>query len=312
MSDETQKWKPYTQYSKFQSIVDGKGQKFLCMQDHVSQAEFQKRFWKKWKPLKDNATDTEYSSMDIKAITSMDSDYYDHCGRVMLRSWKKNWSRFIPIYVYNEANFRIKVTGVLTKGWVLGNDYLAFQRRHTNSKVKTFAKKAYPIIDAMETLDCDRLMWLDADSVLKKVPPKPFFELLCPDDTLSCHFEVYHPWPSETDPDRLAHSCETGFFMLNKRHPGFQLFKETYARIYNRDEVQGLRRFYDGEVYGKTVQICRDAGHKVLDLNPGKHKTPISRSVIAPYISHYKAGLKDNVDFDKILAEIEAEPDDEV
>ena len=47
------------------------------------------------------------------------------------------------------------------------------------------------------------------------------------------------------------------------------------------------------------------------DLNPGKHKTPISRSVIAPYLAHYKAGLKDSIDFDKILSEIEERPDTE-
>ena len=38
----------------------------------------------------------------------------------------------------------------------------------------------------------------------------------------------------------------------------------------------------------------------MLDLNAGHtHKTPIPRSVIGPYISHYKAGLKDSIDFDE-------------
>jgi hypothetical protein len=38
-------------------------------------------------------------------------------------------------------------------------------------------------------------------------------------------------------------------------------------------------------------------GYKMMNLNQGKHKTPISRSLIAPYMSHFKAGLKDRVDF---------------
>lgn len=307
------KWKVYTPYNKGTMIENENGQAFLCIQSHTSQAEFQKRFWRKWKPAKVIQQAEEWDTgMDIKAITSMSEEYYEHCGRVMLRSWKKNWSRVVPIYVYNEKNFRVKVTGALTKGWNLGNDFLAFQRRHQNSKVKTFAKKAYPIIDAMENLDCDRLMWLDADSVMLKAPPKPFFSLICPDDVLSAHFEVWHSWPSESDPDRMAHSCETGFFILNKRHPGFEFFKETYKRIYNTDDVQDIRRFYDGEVYGKTVQLCKEKGYKMMDLNPGKHKTPISRSIIAPYLAHYKAGLKDSIDFDSLLAEIEDSPDDEV
>jgi hypothetical protein len=53
-------------------------------------------------------------------------------------------------------------------------------------------------------------------------------------------------------------------------------------------------------VYGKTVEIMLNKGYKMLNLNPGKHKTPISRSVISPYLSHFKAGLKESVDFKKI------------
>jgi hypothetical protein len=38
----------------------------------------------------------------------------------------------------------------------------------------------------------------------------------------------------------------------------------------------------------------------MINLNPGKHKTPISRSVLAPYLTHYKASLKETADFKKI------------
>lgn len=307
-----EQWKPNTEYH-VGVIVEHGDKQFYCHEKHFSQDEFNKRFWKKWKKiLTKTETDTgDDHGMDIKAFTSMDEKYYAHCGRVMLRSWKKNWSSAVPMYVYNENNFRVKVNGVITKGWNLGNDYLQFQRRHVNTKVKVFGKKAYSIIDAMENIKCDRLMWLDADSVMLKAPPVPFFELICPEDTLSAHFEVWHNWPTKEQPDRMAHSCETGFFVLNKNHPGFEMFKKTYTDIYNKDDTAGIRRFYDGEVYGKTVQICREAGHKMRDLNPGKHKTPISRSVIAPYLAHYKAGLKDSIDFDKILSDLENMPDTE-
>ena len=44
-------------------------------------------------------------------------------------------------------------------------------------------------------------------------------------------------------------------------------------------------------------------GYKMFNMNTGKHKTPVSRSLVAPYISHFKAGLKNNIDFTKYLDE---------
>ena len=41
-------------------------------------------------------------------------------------------------------------------------------------------------------------------------------------------------------------------------------------------------------------------GHKMMNLNPNRYRTPIPRSVIAPYITHYKAGLKDKIDFENL------------
>ena len=125
-------------------------------------------------------------------------------------------------------------------------------------------------------------------------------ELLSPEDVLSTHFSVWHK-----KDEKEYHSCETGFFILNRRHPGYEEFCNLYKDIYYNDlaEEYDLRRFYDGEVYGKCVELMEQKGHKMFNLNTGKHKTPISRSLIAPYISHFKAGLKDNIDFTKYLDE---------
>jgi len=72
-----------------------------------------------------------------------------------------------------------------------------------------------------------------------------------------------------------------------------------YKTIYENDITHDLRRFYDGEVYGKTVEHMKST-YKVLNLNTGKFKTPIPRSVLAPYIDHLKAGAKDDFTNEKI------------
>ena len=101
------------------------------------------------------------------AITSMDQKYYEHCGRAMLRSYKKHWSGIMPLHVYNEENFTIKVKTIMELGWNLGPEYDHFQQRHSNPRVKTFAKKGFSIIDAMNTANCDRLRWLDANVIIQ-------------------------------------------------------------------------------------------------------------------------------------------------
>jgi hypothetical protein len=240
--------------------------------------------------------------MKYVAITSMNQKYYDHCGRAMLRSYKKYWSHILPLYVYNEDDFAVKVKIVETLGWNLGEAYEQFQSRHSNDKVKTFAKKGFPIINAMESISAsaERIIWLDADVIVQAEIPQQLLDLIAPDDVLSSHFSVWHEKDSI-----MYNSCETGFFILNTKHAGYKDFCDAYKDIYHNDRTDGLRRFYDGEVYGKTVELMEAEGYKMLNLNPGRHKTPISRSVLSPYITHFKAGLKDAVDFSKFDAEDE-------
>lgn len=243
--------------------------------------------------------------MKIAAITSMDKKYYSHCGKAMLTSHKKNASDLFPLYVYNEDDFLVKVKTAHSIGWNLGTDYEEFQKRHSNEKVKTFAKKGFPIIDAMENFECDRLMWLDADLIIRQPIPLQLLELISPDDILSTHFSVWH-----TKDSVEYHSCETGFFILNKQHPGFEEFKNTYKTIYTQDKTEDLRRFYDGEVYGKTVELMEAKGYKMMNLNSGRHKTPISRSIMKPYITHFKAGLKDRFDNNTLESKFDLGDDD--
>ena len=233
--------------------------------------------------------------MKYAAITSMNDSYYDHCGRTMLRTYKTHWSSAIPMFVYNEDNFHVKVNNINCMGWDLGDEYNKFQDRQSNARVKTFSKKAFSIIHAMDNVQAERIIWIDADVILTDDINIQLLDLITPDDVLSTHFSVWH----EKD-DITYHSCETGFFILNTTHPGYKDFCDTYKDIYFNDNTEGLRRFYDGEVYGKTVENMAKQGHKMINLNPSKHKTPISRSVLAPYLTHYKASLKETADFKKI------------
>jgi len=223
----------------------------------------------------------------------------------MLRSYKKCLSDLMPMYVYNEDNFGVKVKTITELGWHESPEYKAFQERHSNSHVKKFAKKGFSVIHAMKNLDCERLIWFDADTIIQQEIPNHLLELIAPKNVLSTHFSVWH-----TKQDREWHSCETGFFIINKTHPAFNQFYETYRDIYVNDKTDSIRRFYDGEVYGRTVELMEKKGHPMMNLNPGRHKTPISRSVLAPYLNHFKAGVKDNIDNNALAAKFDLDEED--
>jgi hypothetical protein len=146
----------------------------------------------------------------------------------------------------------------------------------------------------MDNIDTNRLIWVDADVMITSEINMLLLSLIAPDDVLSTHFSVWHEQGNKT-----YHSCETGFFILNTKHVGYKDFCDTYKDIYINDKTQDLRRFYDGEIYGKTVDLMQAKGYKMLNLNPDAHRTPIPRSVLAPYITHFKASAKDGVDFSK-------------
>lgn len=244
--------------------------------------------------------------MKFAVITSMNQDYYEKYGKLMIRSFEKMWQSY-DLYVYNE-DFSFKSKNAHMMGWNLGTAYDKFVDRWSskNKRVVTFAKKAFSIINAMDKIECDRLIWLDADTHCYSRINTQFLELLTPDDTLSTHIGVKHKVDK-----KIYFSCETGFFILNKNHPQFSLFRDTYKNIYVNDKYENLRRFYDGEVYGETVLKLQEQNAKMIDLNPGHiHKTVFSKSVLAPYLNHYKAGLKDNIDYENLISQLDKNNED--
>ena len=218
----------------------------------------------------------------------MSKAYYERCGKHMLDSYEKYCK--VPLHLYNE-DFTPSFPYNL-RGWNLGDDYENFQKRWSSKKrIQTFAKKAFSIIDAMENIETDYLIWIDADCILKKELTTDLLSKLVNENTLSTHFSVWHEEDKKT-----FHSCETGFFILNKNHKLFEGFKNLYKDIYNNDQYEDLRRFYDGEVYGKVVSVFPEKYMNNLNSGKKKYKTPIGKSVLKDYIEHYKGkGLKESV-----------------
>ena len=208
----------------------------------------------------------------------------------MLDSFE-SYMKDYPIYLYNEE-FEPKTHAIL-QGWNLGNEYEHFQQRWADKRhnqITRFAKKGFSIIHAMENVKAKYLIWCDADCVLKSSIPGEVLDKITGKNILSSHYNVYH-----IHNQKEYRSCETGFFILNTQHSEYNKFVETYKDIYFNDKTENIRRFFDGEVYGEVLnQLDPDLEY---NLNVSKkYKTPIPRSLLGPYLSHYKGkGLKSRV-----------------
>ena len=237
-------------------------------------------------------------------ITSMDHAYYEKCGRACIESFNAYWPKDIPLYVYDEGiQNRPKFKSVYYQPWTnLGQEFQDFSLGQWTDRTLTFAKKAFSIMAGARDIDCDRLIWLDADVITLQGVNQQLLELISPANVLSTHYGVVHPWPTDADPDRTSFSCETGFFILNRQHAMFKHMMSRYQHWYMSGEGINLRRFYDGEVYGAVVKEMVSHGAYIMELNPEhRHRTPIPRSVMAPYIMHYKAGAKDPFTSEELL-----------
>lgn len=222
--------------------------------------------------------------MKIEVITSFNKEYYDTIGHECVETWLKYWPKDLALTCYVEEFTLPEQARICQIPFTeLGFEYWLFMRNTERDRVKIFAKKAYSIIHAFEHSTADRIVWLDADVITEKQLPLKVLQGLCLNDTLATFMGVTH--------DGQWFSAETGIFVVNTQHPEFRAFAARYREYYDRRIKDGIRRFYDGEVFGAVVKEFEGRA-KFNDLCAGlekNYKTPLKHTVLGPYLHHYKA-----------------------
>jgi hypothetical protein len=235
--------------------------------------------------------------MKIEVITSFDEKYFNHIGRDCVTSWLKYWPHELSLTCYVE-NFllpdqdRIKQISFDS----LPKEYFDFQNSNENERVKIFAKKAYSVIHALENIDADYIIWIDADVITKKEISLNFIKSLCV-DKLSVHMQVYHNLIKGDTTSKLFVSAETGFFIINKNHKDFKNFLNRYREHYDKKLKDHLRRFYDGEVFGYVINEVtnKENLHDLCGQFSKRYKSPLKHTILGQYIVHHKSkGSKDH------------------
>lgn len=231
----------------------------------------------------------------IEVITSFDQTYYDKIGHACVETWLKHWPTNLNLTCYVEE-FRLPEQARIqqVEFTELGEGYRAFQQSpNFKDRVKTFAKKAYSVIHAMEHSTADRIIWLDADVLTTADIGRPTLENLCPDNTLATYMQVYHE-----KEDRVWVSAETGVFVINTQHQEFQSFSRRYRQYYDEHITENLRRFYDGEVFGAVANEFKFYVRDLCADFKKRYKTPLRHTILGPYLNHYKSkGNKDNFSY---------------
>ena len=240
----------------------------------------------------------------IACITTMHKPYYDHIGKLMIETWSKRWPDDCELFVYQE-DFEIdkfdKVKGIDWNKHCY-DDWLKFANKTKGPAIR-FAKKGYTMISAMETIDCDLLIWCDADTLTYKNFPKEKILSILPKDKLIAFFDTYYqhnkPYIEEEyiNPNRTKSAIESGFVIIDKNHKFFNDYLTEYKNLYNAPTPSPkVGPWFDGNVCGAAATNLRQYVEDLSKLRTrDKTQTPINHCWIGEYVRHKKAKQKNNL-----------------
>lgn len=233
----------------------------------------------------------------------------------MLLSWSKHWFNNSSLIVYGE-NFSVpnNIKQVINKDWNINckSQWENFARKTDIVLIKKFAKKGFSFLHAMKTIECDLLIWIDADILFYKNITKEQIQSLLPKNKLIAFFDTYYQQnPNYTieeylDPNRTITAAESGFVILNKQHKHFKKYLKNYEDLYMADKKPYfLGNWYDGNVCaGAAFEFSSDIEDLSKLRTTNKTQTPLNRTWLAEYFNHQKGNVKNKINFEKKKQEI--------
>jgi hypothetical protein len=230
--------------------------------------------------------------MKIHLFTSQSLAYYQSIGRYSLASAVKHLPTDVDITVTTEDHDRFPALDSRFRVqdlYALDNGFREFEDRwrgRTMAKVINFAKKGYTVLWALEHCDADIMVWLDADAYFEKTADAQWFLHLL-NNNLGAQMGVTH--------DDGEFTVESGFFVMDLRHPGRQDFARFYRDYYDNDRCEKMGRFYDSNVHGHALRDCEGLGHQFTEMNLRKKgNTPLKGSMIHGWVGHFKGKVKNS------------------
>ena len=166
-----------------------------------------------------------------------------------------------------------------------------------SKKVVRLSYKAWAIHWAVTTLDCERVVWLDADVVVHKPVP---VDLINNGLNLWSSLMFYKTAGIPTDPALVlhkTHAVETGLQIFNMRHPDIQTYIEQYIDYYRTELAYELVRPYDNWISSAMTEfwpLDNLVSDPAVIRAVGEDTFKFTR--FGPYMTHYLGkGNKQNI-----------------
>lgn len=255
----------------------------------------------------------------IKVVTTFHKEGLETYGQRFIDSFSKNVDKQIQLIVYAEncepsnpdinqvkifpAN-EIKKLSAFKNKWSnvpKANGKCPFPEKRPRDYHKEFkwdavrfANKVYAVFHAVETIEADWVVWMDADTfVHSPITHKEFAELLPQDKwiTFVGRGKGIQTWP------------ECGFYGLNVKNSTCQKFLKEFERVYEDADngIFKLPEWHDSYVFGDILKKLAPIDKNFLDYSAGIYnrtaKTgggghPLINSVLGKYFDHMKGARK--------------------
>lgn len=227
----------------------------------------------------------------IHCVTTMNQNYYDIIGKLMIKTWLDRVPDNYVLHLYLEdMTLDFKNDRIIIEDWKEVQelyDIWKHTRFSEHLRHQKFTKKALSQIAAWRKIKSGKMFWIDADVIFVNNVPTDLF------DKVLTHYPLAS-WGNKY--------FESGTIWINLDHPDFQKIKNIYEDYYigpgGKPETE---RWFDGELLGIAVQ---SSGVDYLDLYPlaPKSSTPLNKSWIGKYMQHFKAKRKNKNNLENSLS----------
>ena len=251
----------------------------------------------------------------LAVITTFPPNRWEAYGKRMLESFIENWPDDVKLYVYYEKELPpIQHEKLVYIDLEKENpDLVSFKERHKNDPVANgelqeipngvrrrpeagkndrgkgsflwdavrFAHKTFAVAHAIENIDVDVILWLDADTYTFRPIPKEFVLDLMPEDRLVNYLGRGEKYP------------ECGWVSYNKRHLLMNNFINTWVELYNKDTIFTHLEWHDSYIFWQVLnQVAPDQGYDIGKGAGAKGHHIFINSVLGAYVDHMKGKRK--------------------
>ena len=249
--------------------------------------------------------------MKYTVITTFHQAGLELYGQKMIDTFEQYWPESVDLVIYAEncspvvRKSNVRVVDLLE----VSKECRRFVKRHRDNpeahgglgphnehdwtekksfkwQAVRFCYKVFAVKHALNNIDSDWIIWLDADTQTHSTIPESWLPTVCPDPYLISYL-------GRTD----RYHSECGWVGYNKQHPQGVAFANEFARMYEEDEIFNHREWHDSYIWDVVRRRFQDQGAEFFDLNPepdtkGIAGHPFINSELGKYMDHKKGDRK--------------------